>query len=282
MSVEALPGGMSHANHAVVVETPDGALANVVLRRWVRSDWRATDPDFTPEQEIATYSLLASSNVPTPRLIAADPLGAECDVPATLLTRSPGEHITDPADRDAFALQLAAILPAIHGVDPANARLAVPAYRPYADSATVRPAAWTTRPDIWERAIDVVASPPPPGRQTFIHRDFHPGNTLWIDGRISAVLDWTTASFGPPGIDLAHMRANLAMLYDIAMADAFRRSYMAVVGPEARSDHDPYWDIQDAVGFLGDLDETPSVPSIDVAGPRLEASVERALAELGR
>jgi aminoglycoside phosphotransferase (APT) family kinase protein len=273
---------MSHANHAIVVETPDGTSASVVLRRGVRQNWRTTDPDFTPEQEIATYSLLAASAVPAPRLIAADPLGAECDVAAILLTRSLGHHVIDPTDRNAFARELAGVLPAIHRVDPATARLAVPRYRPYADPATLRPPAWTTRPELWERAVDVVAGPPPASRETFIHRDYHPGNTLWTDGRVSAVLDWTTASFGPPGIDLAHMQANLAMLYEVAMADAFLRSYEASAGLEARNDHDPFWDLQDAVGFLGDLADTPSLPPIGVAAPRLEAYVELALAALGR
>ena len=280
-TVEAMTGGMSHANHSIAIETPDGSRVEAVLRRWVRPDWRDTDPQHTPEQEVATYSLLAASDVPAPRLLAADPRGAECDVPAILLTRARGEHFASPADRDAYVGELAAVLPSIHRIDPEVARATVPAYQPYADPATIRPPAWAARPDVWERAIDVVAGPPPPHRATFIHRDYHPGNALWLDGRVAAVLDWTTASLGPPGIDVAHMRANLAMLFDQSMADAFLSAYQRAARPAGRSDHHPYWDLSDAIGFLDDLAETPSLPKLAVAAPRLESYVERALAKLG-
>ena len=92
-SVEALEGGVSHANHALEIRESDQTVTRVVLRRWVRTDWRETDPDFSPEQEIATYALLSSSTVPAPRLLGADPEGRECDVPAILMTWMPGRRI---------------------------------------------------------------------------------------------------------------------------------------------------------------------------------------------
>jgi hypothetical protein len=72
LPVDALVGGVSHANHALEIREVDGTVSRVVLRRWVRPDWRETDPDFTPEQEVATYALLSSSAVPAPRLLAGD------------------------------------------------------------------------------------------------------------------------------------------------------------------------------------------------------------------
>jgi hypothetical protein len=77
------------------------------------------------------------------------------------------------------------------------------------------------------------------------------------------------------------MRANLAMLVDPSMAEAFLSAYQRAAGPAGRSDHHPYWDLSDAIGFLDDLAETPSLPELAVAAPRLESYVERALSELG-
>lgn len=45
---------------------------------------------------------------------------------------------------------------------------------------------------------------------TLIHRDYHPENTLCWAGRLTGVVDWTQASYGPPALDVAHMRWNLA------------------------------------------------------------------------
>ena len=50
---------------------------------------------------------------------------------------------------------------------------------------------------------------PPDDRACFIHRDYHPGNTLWTGGRLTGVVDWIGGSWGPPSVDLGHMRVNL-------------------------------------------------------------------------
>lgn len=282
LSVAALDGGVSHGNHVIEIREVDGATWTVVLRRWVRPDWRETDPEFSPEQEVATYALLSSSDVPAPRLLAADPEGRECDVPAVLLTRMPGRRMMDPPDRLGFVGRLAEALPAIHDIDPEAARLAIRHYRPFVDLTDLALPAWVTRRDLWERAARILGGPPPRGRLKFIHRDYHPGNTLWLGGRLSAIVDWTSASFGPPGIDLSHMRANLAILFDQEAADAFLAAYRrAVGGNAATSDHHPYWDITVAVDFLEDLTDLPELTASGEAIPRIERFVESALADLG-
>ena len=274
IAVKPLTGGASHGNHIVRVRDGGGQELDLVLRRWVRPDWRETDPQFTPEQEASTLRLLSSSSVPAPRLVAADPDATECDVPAILTTLAPGSRLTLPADMLAVVRQLAEALPAIHAIDPAVAALTVPAYRPYYDPDEIRPPPWTSRPGLWEDAIGLATDRAPAGERCFIHRDYHPGNTLWLDGRLSAIVDWTTASFGSPSVDLSHMRANLAMSFDQATADAFLAGHEVM---SASRVWDPYWDLRVAVDFLPDL---PS--KIDASLQRLEAFVERALALVGR
>jgi aminoglycoside phosphotransferase (APT) family kinase protein len=58
-----------------------------------------------------------------------------------------------------------------------------------------------------------------PGR--LVHRDYHPGNTLWAGGRLAGVVDWTGGSWGPPSADLGHMRVNLAADLGVEVADRF-------------------------------------------------------------
>ena len=53
-------------------------------------DWAADDPDYTVDREVRVLGLLVATPVPAPLVVAADPDGSRCDVPAILLTRLTG------------------------------------------------------------------------------------------------------------------------------------------------------------------------------------------------
>jgi aminoglycoside phosphotransferase (APT) family kinase protein len=265
---------MSHANHLLRIETGGGgAQVEVVLRRWARPNWQDDDPGMSAEQEVATYGLLARSTVPAPSLLAADAGARECDVPALLLTRAPGERMTDPLDMPSFLAQLAQVLPAVHGVDPEQAARSVPPYRPYYDRSQLLPPSWTRQPSLWERAIELGTGSDPGGPPVFIHRDYHQGNTLWSAGGLSAIVDWTSASLGPAAVDLAHMRVNLAMSFGLEAADAFFAKYRTATGGSFTLD--PYWDLRAAVDLVPEL-PFPGQPSDELG--RVEDFIARALA----
>jgi aminoglycoside phosphotransferase (APT) family kinase protein len=204
-SVRRLTEGGWHANHALTVVDRGGRSHRLVLRRWARPEWRAEDPDFTAEREACVLALLSGTPVPAPVVVAADPETAFCDVPAVLLTRLPGGPPGLPRDMGAFLAQLAEALTEIHAVD-GRARELIPAYRRYYDPRSVTPSAWSRRSRLWERAIEVASGPPPDGRRCLIHRDYHPENTLWSRGRLSGIVDWTSASWGSPAVDTAGHR----------------------------------------------------------------------------
>jgi aminoglycoside phosphotransferase (APT) family kinase protein len=282
------------ANHAVDVADAAGAVHRVVLRRWARPGWDEEDPDFNAAREAAILELLAPTPVPAPALVAADPDGAVCDVPALLLARLPGGPPDLEADPDPGPLLqgLAAALPPIHAVAVPGTGAAggggdtgvggdtggpavVPAYRRFYEPERLAPPAWSARPGLWARAFEVAAGPPPPHRPCFIHRDYHPGNTLWLDGRLVGVVDWVGGSWGPASVDLAHMRLNLAWDLGLAAADRFLAAHHALTG----FDHNPWWDVVAAVD---------TVPELASPGPppepwlrRMEELVAAALARLG-
>lgn len=268
-SVSWLPGGGSHANHAIKVTNGRGAERELVLRRWVRPDWQATDPDFTPQREIAALELLAEAQVPAPRLVAADVDAASCDVPTLLETRLPGGPPPPPGDLDEFCRQLAAPLPPIHAID-GRAKAIIPRYRPYVDVRATPPPTWA-QGDVWQRAWDLLAEPPPNDQFRFIHRDYHPGNTLWVDDRLTAVVDWTYASWGPCGVDLGHMRWNLVLDHGPDAADRFLGHHQDLAG----TINQPYWDIRTIVDLVGDIDPHDPLAGEELAA--LEAHVRRAL-----
>jgi aminoglycoside phosphotransferase (APT) family kinase protein len=199
----------------------------LVLRRHDKPEWLAKEPDVA-EREAANLERLASDDVPAPRLVAVD-VGRAW----VLMTRLEGRVVLRPEDRAAWLAGLEALLPVIHAVDRAGMR----PFRMY-NAAQAVPS-WSARPALWEAAIDAVQRLPH-DPTVFVHRDFHPGNVLWSDGRVSGVVDWIEASAGPPGIDTGHCRVNIARLAGVAVARSFG-------GP----DHDPVWDLASAVDALG-------------------------------
>ena len=46
-----------------------------------------------------------------------------------------------------------------------------------------------------------------------LHGDFWPGNTLWRDGKLVAVIDWEDAALGDPLADLARSRLEVLWAY---------------------------------------------------------------------
>lgn len=253
-SVQRLRGGSSTAIHAVNAVDRRGATHRLVLRRFDRDGWFAREPD-TPEREARVLELLAGSDVPAPELVAVDAEGNACDAPAVLMSRLPGRVVFAPADLDPWLRQMAEALPAIHAVDSRAARLVQP-YAPYYDMTKVEPPPWSTQPKAWARALDIVNGPPPEKADRFIHRDYHPGNVLWSRGRLTGVVDWINASWGPPGNDVAHCRANLVRLHGVEAADRFLTACRSL---RVVDDGQAYWDLVSVMdmGSLGERDIFP-------------------------
>jgi aminoglycoside phosphotransferase (APT) family kinase protein len=265
------------ANHALEVADREGTVHRVVLRRWARPGWDEEDPDFSAAREAAILELLAPTPVPAPALVAADPAAAACDVPALLLSLLPGGPPDLGGDLDLLVEGLAAALPPIHAVAVAGTGAAggpVPGYHRFYEPEQVAPPAWSARPGLWARAFEVAFGPPPPHRPCFIHRDYHPGNTLWTGTRLVGVVDWIGGSWGPPSVDLGHMRLNLVWDLGPEAADRFLAAHHALTG----FDHHPFWDVVAAVDCIPELDAPgPPEPWLQ----RMEDWVAAVLARLG-
>lgn len=52
------------------------------------------------------------------------------------------------------------------------------------------PPRWTTNPGLRERAVELFHGPMSTSDIGFIHRDFNPGNVLWVRDRMTGLVDW--------------------------------------------------------------------------------------------
>ena len=231
-----LTGGITSSVHRLAVETRGGTRTQVVLRCWMPAPSR--DPDDAArliEHECRVLRGLQASDLPAPRVLAADPTGEHAGAPALLMTRMPGRLDLMPSDPRAWLRQMVGMAVRIHDLDVHAA--------PYEwEAADVPTPGWTSTRAAW-RAARVVALAPPPAHETrFAHGDYQHFNILWRRGRVSGVVDWAGAFRGPADVDVAHCRLNLAVLYSAELAAEFLDAYEAEAGRRV----DPYWDIRSA------------------------------------
>ena len=242
-SVAVLPGATSSVLHSVAVEV-NGERRSLVLRRFTNRDWVRREPDVAV-REAASLQQATRARLPVPELVATDRDGTYCGVPATLATMMPGEVVLRPGNWKGWLDGLAGAAAKIHRVDAAGFPWS---YRRYNEGESLAVPGWSKQPDAWKRAIQIVQGAAPSFRSCFIHRDYHPSNVLWLDGRVSGVVDWVNGCRGPAGIDVAWCRHNLANLHGVSIADDFLAAYIAAAGSD--SAYDPYWDLMSVVELL--------------------------------
>jgi aminoglycoside phosphotransferase (APT) family kinase protein len=272
ISARPLRGGTASAVHLLAVSRPGGAVERAVLRRYVRPELNAEEPDMAA-REARALRLVERLEVPTPRLLAVDATGAWAGAPAVLMSRVAGRVDWSPANLDRWLERLAGLLPPIHAV-PLPPPGVIRPFAPYRQDS-YGPPGWARHPAVWARAVEWFHRPAPDstGPGVFIHRDFHPGNVLWRRGRVSGVVDWASASIGPPSVDVGHCRGNL-FPYGMEVAERFTAMWERLGGTR----FDPWGDV---VTIIGSLDGFRGEPPADPERSAVEDALARAVAELG-
>ena len=235
-------------------------VRRLVLRRYAVPEYLAEWVE-RPAHEATVLERLAATPVPAPTLVAVDPNGDGCDVPAVLMSAIPGAVDQDAAASAVGCPAMAVALVRIHGVDPGDG--VARRYLPFHAGHDVSIPAWAADRGPWREAISL---PLPPGVAGFIHRDFHPGNILWDGDALRGVVDWGEACRGPAGVDVGHCRVNLALGHGPEAADRFATAYERAGGA-----YDPAWDVVAAIDLLPHYDGGEAL----AAWPGTERAVER-------
>jgi aminoglycoside phosphotransferase (APT) family kinase protein len=268
VDVAELPGGSAAAMHRLRVSLRSGGDAEVALRRYV-----LTEPANAPavaRWEANALGLAARVSVPTPELLGVDVDGERTDVPALVMSILPGRPVWETRRGREWVSQVVDAMLALHEIDPGGVELAP--FRTYAQNRWWKPPRWTDRPGLWEQAMELFEGPVPTSMSGFIHRDFNPGNVLWVRDRVSGLVDWQTACVGPRSIDPAHCRLNLFQ-YQPRLADE-----LLTVWEERSGLTFDRW--ADLVSILGDLDQIGRRRQANETTFWLERAVEQAVAEL--
>jgi aminoglycoside phosphotransferase (APT) family kinase protein len=225
--VERLHGGISAQTHLLEVARADGACAlQVVLKRHTST---RSAPQPAAAVEAATLVALSNVTLPfaVPQLIAHDPLGRVCDLPALLMTRARGKIALELTGWEQRVSALGRALAGFHAL-----QVACPASLSDYDIGLERRQkavpAGIEAPD-WSRVWPLVESRSWRG-DALLHGDYHLGNALFEAGELTGVIDWATARRGPQELDVSYCRLDLAMVIGPAAPPIFTAAYEAVRG----------------------------------------------------
>ncbi|KJY41542.1 aminoglycoside phosphotransferase [Streptomyces sp. NRRL B-1568] len=258
VGAEALHGGATADMRRLTIGTRDGGTRHLVLRSFVDPTRQGPAEDLL-HREADALTTLTGTGVPAPGLVAVDPTAAHCEYPSLLMTHLPGLTVLDDEGLETRLPLLARQLVAVHAVRPAVRP------REYVALTTADTVVTPEGADaaVWAAAIDVIRKPAPRYEGRFLHRDFQPGNVLFdlqpedpagaagaAGARITGVVDWAAASWGPADLDVAHCSTNLALLHGPAWGLRFTEAYQEAGGMlAAAADERLYWQVREPLAF---------------------------------
>ena len=236
-------GGVSARVTALEVEHPDGAVRTMIVRQHGARDLAGNANIAADEFNLLRFLRARGLPVPAPHLV--DRSGDVFPTPYVVLEFVEGRSNALPADRDDALRQLAATLANIHRVDGADAGVSfLPEQEERSALALQAPAAGPeVSPDEARVREALRAHWPPPdqNRSVLLHGDFWPGNTIWRDGRLVAVVDWEDAARGDPLADLGNARLELLWAFGADAMRDFTLGYRSLTNVDLTAL--PQWDL---------------------------------------
>ncbi len=246
-------GGVSAQVTALEIARPDGQTRRLLVRRHGPADLRQ-NPRVAAD-ELRLLGLLRAAGLPVPAPLHLDETGAIFPTPYIVVEYVEGTAECPPEQAPARIPQLAAQLAAIHRIDGARPELAFLPRQAERQARALDRRPQTLDESLGEGRIRAALSAAWPLAQrnapALLHGDFWPGNVLWRDGRLVAVIDWEDAAIGDPLADLASSRLEILWALGAEAMGEFTRRYHALAGIDLGLL--PYWDLCAALRPAGRL-----------------------------
>jgi aminoglycoside phosphotransferase (APT) family kinase protein len=255
VSVRALTGGVSANVFGLEIATADARHRRVVFRQH-RAEFKQHDRTVTAKEH-ALLTALHREGLAVPEPYLFDDAGA-ATAPYLLMEWVDGSTDVAADDLPRALDQMARFLVDLHALDDGSRplaelapiedpRAAVVPYLPSTDGGREVLASLAAR-DITQRQ----------NRRVVVHGDFWPGNVIWRDGQLAAVIDWEDASLGDPLADLATARVELLCQYGAEAMERFTTAYLTkyedAIGP-LLVESLPVWELYVSAAALATMGE---------------------------
>lgn len=229
-----LSGGISATMVALEIQQADGQTRKLIVRSHAHAG--------LAEKEFRLLQLLQAQTIKTPAPYLLDQSGTTASL---VIDYIEGEMCFTPADLDSHMRQLANQLALIHNLNMQQHDLSFlpQSGRDCAELGRERPFPNPNFPQEAKiRARLTPADPPKPqNKRALLHGDFWPGNSLWQDGQLTAIIDWEDAQVGDPLIDFAQSRSEIAWIFGLRALSTFTHHYQQQMPLDYTAL--PYWDL---------------------------------------
>lgn len=219
--VRPIAGGLASVTFAVKTTAGDLVMKLFRPHRWTEAP---------PEWDRLTFAQRVAG-IPVPRPIALDADGRWFGAPALVMSRLPGRADVKPDDLAGWLRQLAHTLAAIHQTDPTGAAGSLLGDPPLGHWGI---GDWERlqldRSALVDRCVAAIRRYrlSPDTAPVLVHGDFHPGNILWNQGKLTGVVDWSAARLGSRWFEFAQCRAGIALLFGMPAVRRLTRHYLDV------------------------------------------------------
>lgn len=251
----ALAGGVSAQVTALEVARPAGGVQRMVVRQHGAVDL-AHNPQIAAD-EFRLLQLLHAAGLPVPQPYYCDQYGELFAKSLIVMEYIEGQTEVAPAAVPDAVRQLALYLARIHQLNEATLDLSfLPKQAAiYAERIGERPATVDAHFEEGRiRAILAAAWPwPQQNGAGLLHGDFWPGNILWQEGRLAAILDWEDAQVGDPLADVANSRLEILWTWGPAALEGFTTHYQTQTALDFAGL--PYYDLAAALRPMGKFTE---------------------------
>jgi aminoglycoside phosphotransferase (APT) family kinase protein len=247
-----LTGGVSAQMTVLEICRPDGRTRKLVLR--CHGGAGGARKSLAVAAEYRLLQTLSAAGLPVPPPVHLDISCAILPMPYLLLEYVAGAPVFDASAVPELVPQLASILASIHAVDLNRYDLSF---------LPVQGSGFGPRPAVLDDSLDeglvreAMARQAPLSRRNvpvLLHGDLWPGNVLWREGQLVAIIDWEDARIGDPVVDLAKSRLETLWAFGPEGMHSFTTQYRALM-PHVDTTDLPYWDLAAALEPAGNLSD---------------------------
>ena len=244
-----LSGGVSAQVTALEILRNDGTLQRWLVRQHGEVD-RQRNPRIAAD-EFKLLQLLRTAGIAVPQPYYVDTTGEMLGSPAIIIEFIDGTSAFSPHDVDDFAYQLARQLHKLHTLDITHLDLDFLPHQQVTIAAPPRQLDESLSEGAIRRTLAQLDPILHANPVALLHGDYWPGNILWQDGQLMAVIDWEDAQVGDPLADVANCRFELCWTVSQEAMDRFTHHYRALSALDFGNL--PYWDLRAALRPAGKL-----------------------------
>jgi aminoglycoside phosphotransferase (APT) family kinase protein len=219
-----LPGGVSAFIHALELEMPDGKQTRFVVRRAGEHEWKE-HAEHTIEIEFRLQQALFQRGLPVAEQFLLDTNCEILSTPYAVMRMIEGSTDVPQSKVESAMYCMSEFLLHLHQIEPDS--IVIPGLPSREDPVagallyipdTPQWSALRSAVSGWQ-TTDVPAS--------ILHGDFWPGNIIWCEDQIAAVIDWEDTAIGTPVSDVACCRAEIMAMYGEQATALFTEHYHA-------------------------------------------------------